>query len=1528
MLQINAKENAVIEVVDGYFPLGQRNTIKINILDEAIKAQITPFYTGDCEKEKDSYSYGSFSLPTDIDYVNIKNAPADSLVNIVDGYGRNFSRCLHYLTVEDSNGYIELPPDKTNVVKDSKYVFSGYIKVTKGTTIVSSDYFNLQYTADTDKTENDWVFIREEFTATTNYDFSLKITNDTNTECYIDTVKLFLASDEIVSTDNTKAAIKILSPYVPDHSIINKEITWSFTDDSVSVYLYVDDITVVNFQDDILCKLCIYQTVPHIIEYLGDYTYNKEYEIVYDSEEFILNGYIIPVSDDTPNKDAVAIKNKNNVIFATTTTATDVATEYIQNNYSRNPTNYDSLFITLTDLNNIKVLYTFSDNEWLYTDLTKFVSVFNQNFTEEEKQQARNNIGATSTQDVQEKVEALKTDLVNGTVIPAQAVKATEDAEGNVINATYVTKVKHNEDFASFEGAITDGNIIAGKAKADAEGNVINTTYATKAEVEAITAVQIRNKDEVIPSTEAEVQTVATDYIRNNYGRDPQNWDGLILTITDKDNDKILYIYSEASSLWINSGINGVDLTDYVSVNEQQFTNEQKQQARKNIGAGTSDFSGDYNDLENLPKKLPLEPTNYNSIVQTNPAYPNTAGVNESVAFGALNNINGNYSIGQGWGNTVTSTASKAAAFGKDNIITSNTGIALGRDNNVNGYGAIALGSNSVADGNASAALGGYNTEAKEDYQVAIGTNNAPNETASVIIGAGNENKRQNVATFQKDGTITLGGKFVKSAFNNTHKAIGYWDYPRNNNRVQLNTDGQNTITGSTDISTFCWIVNPALAAGGVRAQMLIRQAPQKADGTDWPIVQIEYDKRYRFSFEAMTLATTTQNIRFWLTADNSTVCYTNTQQKNDAAIFETSAEGLEIRSGTWTPINVLIPGAQHSGNLRFGVSGIDNNAPQFLIRNIKIWEDPDDGVAVYHYKSYGNNPMGSPNGLVDKYLYKVGENISIDPQVWLTNYDTGDIFNTDNPNTATIFSHDSAESGTTSHGDGNNYYTGFGQQNVTIVCVDNIVTGKHDVLERGIYVDPVIFTVDYDEWVDSKLPIMPGDADNSLLVNDIKNNKTGTKAFKIVSLEGNTFTVDGSLVGTLQDYKSICIDGALNYDGLKASSIDFIHNKLTVETLPADFTLDTKNDNYLWVVGKPGLGTHELGAYSYVEGSNNRSSGAYSHTEGIDNTAVNKLAHVEGRDNIGGYGSHVEGIQNTAYGTFSHAEGIETEAQANYSHTEGKGTATKTDYKYDTNDEIKDQKYLTGWFSHAEGLNSATQGTASHAGGYKSWASGFASDAIGINTRAIGKASTSEGIGTQANGVASHAGGSDTKAIGNASTALGEETIAQGNGSFVNGYSSITRGEHSFANGKWASANGDSSVALGKSVSAQGIATAAIGSNLNASSTVEGQMVVGRYNIFTDDAMFIVGNGNSTTNSNAFVVDVNGNVKIVDGQLSIKDVSLSADQLTNLLGLEANIISGDIVVGKASKDAENNVINLTYSTKTELTTALTWIEF
>lgn len=105
-------------------------------------------------------------------------------------------------------------------------------------------------------------------------------------------------------------------------------------------------------------------------------------------------------------------------------------------------------------------------------------------------------------------------------------------------------------------------------------GEITEDNYATSKKyvdtaIANITAIIIRNKGS-IECTQDTVQEVANKYIKDNYDRDPKNLDGLILTITDAPtpNDRILYVYTEESKLWINAGINSVDLSNYYTKEE------------------------------------------------------------------------------------------------------------------------------------------------------------------------------------------------------------------------------------------------------------------------------------------------------------------------------------------------------------------------------------------------------------------------------------------------------------------------------------------------------------------------------------------------------------------------------------------------------------------------------------------------------------------------------------------------------------------------------------------------------------------------------------------------------------------------------------------------------------------------------------------------------------------------------------------------------------------------------------------------
>ena len=98
-----------------------------------------------------------------------------------------------------------------------------------------------------------------------------------------------------------------------------------------------------------------------------------------------------------------------------------------------------------------------------------------------------------------------------------------------------------------------------------------NKKYVDTA-IKNVNAISIRNVDEnPILTTLANVQTDATTYIKTNYGRDPKNLDGLIITITDgpshKD-DRILFIYSDITNAWVNAGINDVDLSNFYNKDE------------------------------------------------------------------------------------------------------------------------------------------------------------------------------------------------------------------------------------------------------------------------------------------------------------------------------------------------------------------------------------------------------------------------------------------------------------------------------------------------------------------------------------------------------------------------------------------------------------------------------------------------------------------------------------------------------------------------------------------------------------------------------------------------------------------------------------------------------------------------------------------------------------------------------------------------------------------------------------------------
>lgn len=104
-----------------------------------------------------------------------------------------------------------------------------------------------------------------------------------------------------------------------------------------------------------------------------------------------------------------------------------------------------------------------------------------------------------------------------------------------------------------------------------------NETYTreeVKGEIEqkiaSLTATQVRNKTPnlVIETTDANIQTTATNYIVSNYSRQPQEYDGLYLTLTDHNNQVVEFAYHNGS--WINVGFDKVDLSNYMDLSSEQ----------------------------------------------------------------------------------------------------------------------------------------------------------------------------------------------------------------------------------------------------------------------------------------------------------------------------------------------------------------------------------------------------------------------------------------------------------------------------------------------------------------------------------------------------------------------------------------------------------------------------------------------------------------------------------------------------------------------------------------------------------------------------------------------------------------------------------------------------------------------------------------------------------------------------------------------------------------------------------------------
>lgn len=186
------------------------------------------------------------------------------------------------------------------------------------------------------------------------------------------------------------------------------------------------------------------------------------------------------------------------------------------------------------------------------------------------------------------------------------------------------------------------------------------------------------------------------------------------------------------------------------------------------------------------------------------------------------------------------------------------------------------------------------------------------------------------------------------------------------------------------------------------------------------------------------------------------------------------------------------------------------------------------------------------------------------------------------------------------------------------------------------------------------------------------------------------------------------------------------------------------------------------------------------------------------------------------------------------------KANVKKMDIKFLPNDlvipnSISMERHIRseiGAFSTALGQEVRASGKCSHAEGFRTKATGEDAHAEGYMTEATGGEAHAEGSGSVASGQNSHAQNFYTTASGTESHAEGFRTVASGQSSHAEGYYSEAKGKHSHAEGKYTIA------------------------------TREAQHVQGEYNLEDTEKKYlhIVGNGTSSTRSNAHTLDKDGN--------------------------------------------------------------------
>lgn len=350
------------------------------------------------------------------------------------------------------------------------------------------------------------------------------------------------------------------------------------------------------------------------------------------------------------------------------------------------------------------------------------------------------------------------------------------------------------------------------------------------------------------------------------------------------------------------------------------------------------------------------------------------------------------------------------------------------------------------------------------------------------------------------------------------------------------------------------------------------------------------------------------------------------------------------------------------------------------------------------------------------------------------------------------------------------------------------------------------------------------------------------------------------------------------------------------------------------------GYSTKASGGQSHAEGNSTTALGDNSHAEGGNTVAFTYYSHAEGSGTLAnGNASHAEGYKTEASGNYSHAEGTNTKASGNFSHSEGGGTLASASQSHAEGG----GSVASGASSHAEGGGTTASGAQSHAEGNDTTASNENAHAEGGGTTASGICSHAEGGGTTASGSCSHAEGVNTKALKDSSHVEGIYSRAEGICSHAEGYTTVAENAYSHAEGGYSTASGDYSHVEGYNTKTSGYAGHAEGNyttvlgdyshaeGLYTVSNHRSQHVFGEYNLRDSSSatasnrgnyVEIVGNGTSSTYSNARTLDWGGN-EVLSGKLTVGTAPTNNMDVATKQYVDTGLASADEIIEITATD-------------------------